>query len=221
MNPNNDTEFTQKINQAVSAAFSDLKEDLLNEITTSRKRSAAELTEKVTKKVKDSTVPDFKRKYNKIQYEHNNKVKQALLAVEEAHIEGDEGLFAEKMEEGKNLLDKRMKVIRIADRESDGWEVAKCYLSDTLADNSDDEKRIVRSRKQAAANKKQKYDYYKRKRTVDSYKTRKYLNYKSESYDYEKQYRRNNNSSFRNCYLCGEQGHYYAACPRNKPRGTN
>ena len=47
-------------------------------------------------------------------------------------------------------------MLRITDREEDGWEVVKCYLSDDLASDSEGEKQLSRARREAAANKKKR-----------------------------------------------------------------
>ena len=59
-----------------------------------------------------------------------------MNAIEKGHIERCQ----ERLKEGKALILKQQKLIRIADREEDGWEVVKCYLSDDLASDSEDEK---------------------------------------------------------------------------------
>ena len=46
----------------------------------------------------------------------------------------------EMLQDGKKLLLKQQKLIRSADREEDPWELIKCYVSDDLASDSDDEK---------------------------------------------------------------------------------
>lgn len=61
-----------------------------------------------------------------------------------------------KSHEGKKILLQQPKLIKITDREVDGWELVKCYLSDDLASNSNDEKQLSRIRKVAALNKKKK-----------------------------------------------------------------
>ena len=61
-----------------------------------------------------------------------------------------------KSQEGKTILLQQPKLIKITDREVDGWEFVKCYLSDDLASNSIDEKQLSRTRKVAALNKKKK-----------------------------------------------------------------
>ncbi|KAK3742011.1 hypothetical protein QZH41_019859, partial [Actinostola sp. cb2023] len=44
--------------------------------------------------------------------------------------------------EGKKLIKKRQKLIRIADKAKDGWRVVEEYVSDELASDTDDEKRL-------------------------------------------------------------------------------
>ena len=58
------------------------------------------------------------------------------------------------LEEGKESIIKRQKLIRIADREEDGWNVVDCYVSDDLASNSEDEKSLARARREAGLRRK-------------------------------------------------------------------
>ena len=60
----------------------------------------------------------------------------------------------EKLKEGKALILKQQKLIRIVDREEDGWEVVKCYLSNDLASDSEDEKQLNKAHREAASSKK-------------------------------------------------------------------
>ena len=77
------------------------------------------------------------------------KIDEAIIAIKNGKIESCQ----EKLEKGKKIILKQQKWLRIADREEDGWEVMKCYLSDDLASDSEDEKQLSRARKEAAANK--------------------------------------------------------------------
>ena len=47
-------------------------------------------------------------------------------------------------------------MLRVTDREEDGWEVAKCFLSDDLVYNSENKKQLSRARREAAAKKKKR-----------------------------------------------------------------
>ena len=50
-------------------------------------------------------------------------------------------------------------MLRIADKEEDGWEVIKCYLSDDLASDSEDEKHFSRARREANKQKDKKKQF--------------------------------------------------------------
>ena len=78
-----------------------------------------------------------------------------------------------QIKEGMKLLNKQQKVIRIADREEDGWEVVKHYLSDDLASGSDDEKAIKKARKAAAISKKQRVEKKQKERKTKLAKFRR------------------------------------------------
>ena len=105
--------------------------------------------------MKRSTVPEFKNKGNKIRYEANNsimeKIDEAISAIEKGKIER-----CQENLEGKKIIFKQQKLLRIGDREEDGWEVVKYYLSDDLASDSEDEKQLSRARREAAGNKKKR-----------------------------------------------------------------
>jgi len=53
------------------------------------------------------------------------------------------------LSEGKKLVKKRMKLVRLANRED--WATVNEYISDDMASNSEDEKKINRARRAAAA----------------------------------------------------------------------
>jgi len=76
------------------------------------------------------------------------------------------------LSEGKKLVKKRMKLVRLVDRED--WATVNEYISDDMASYSEDEKRINRARRAAAA----KSD--KRKKLSRGYRQRnrerRYLN---------------------------------------------
>ena len=107
------------------------------------------------KRIKSSMVPEFKNKENKIRYEASSimeKIDEAISAIENSKTERCQ----EKLTEGKKVIFKQQKTLRIADREEDGWEVVQCYLSDNFASDSEDEKQLSIARGEAAENKKKK-----------------------------------------------------------------
>ena len=101
-------------------------------------------TDKTIKRIKNLTIPEFKGKGNKIRYKVDNnilqKIDDAMNVIEKGHIERCQ----ERLKEGKTLILKQQKLIRIAERGEDGWEVVKCYLSDDLSSDSEDEKQLIR-----------------------------------------------------------------------------
>ena len=105
-------------------------------------------TNETIKRIKSSTISEFKSKSSKIRYEANNnileKIDDAIYAIEKGHIERCQ----ERLKEAKALILKQQKLIRIADREEDGREVVKCYLSDNLASDSEDEKQLNKARRE-------------------------------------------------------------------------
>ena len=53
------------------------------------------------------------------------------------------------LESGADLVSKRVKAIKLADKNEFGWATVNEYLSDELASDSDDEKRIYRAERKA------------------------------------------------------------------------
>ena len=105
------------------------------------KRSSTESTEnqlREIKKLKYSEPHRFKKKANEDQHKFNTKVIDSLAEVSEA---------LEKNERQKHIL--------LADKSEFGWATVNEYKKHELADNSEDEKRIIKSELRAKAQKKQ------------------------------------------------------------------
>ena len=122
--------------------------------------------------------------------------------TERAMAEGRHDRAKELVAEGKKLSKQRMKVLKLADK--DGWGTAFEYLSDDLADDENDRKRMKKAKKAAEAKGKEK-----ERRT---------------RYTTEKGYERHATSSTqsastrkdpRTCWTCGKFGHKANTCPRN------
>ena len=83
---------------------------------------------------------DFKKKGNKKMFQHNIKVLDTVEnAIASANDENFENTISH-LKQGKTLLEKRIKIIKLADRED--WLTVAEYLSDDLADDSADEKKF-------------------------------------------------------------------------------
>ena len=128
------------------------------------------------------------------------------------------------LEEGKKLLLKQQKYVKMADRETNGWEVVRHYASDDLASDSDDEKAINRARREALASIKKRNT---EKMSKDNEKRRdvKFRNashsHPTRDSGYERSFSRSQNFSRASnsaaptiCFFCGREGHLQYACPR-------
>ena len=161
-------------------------------------------------KSKQEEMPKFKRKFNEDQFKHSKEMEKIMNQISTNLEAKDIDQAQANVEEGKKILIKRQKMIKIADREEDGWEVIKCYESDALASDTEDEKRLNRSRKQAKYNKRESLKTRRLR-----YK-RRYEGSRSNSRDY-------NNSTYTStyrsgkdtevCYFCGREGHMQYSCP--------
>ena len=106
----------------------------------------------------------FKRKGNKFQSDFNkkifNKQEQALTALKAKQYEKAK----QELEEGTQLIAKRQKVIKLADKSEFGWETVNEYLADDLASDDEDAKRIKKAERSAARKVKERLDLRNKKK---------------------------------------------------------
>ena len=81
--------------------------------------------------------------------EHPISNSEATDALEEATDSPAVQRTKAALQEGQRLLSERQKLIKIADRSTNGWSVVAEYTADELADDSDDEKRLEKAEKAA------------------------------------------------------------------------
>ena len=100
---------------------------------------------------KEKYAKTLKNAGNQQQYDHARKC-SATLETAEKHLGREEVANAtEVLNNGKVLIKKRMKLIRLADRNT--WATVQGYVSDDLASDTDDDKHIQKSIRAAAARK--------------------------------------------------------------------
>ena len=87
---------------------------------------------------------EFKRRAHNEQARFNPQVKENVQEAQDALANTYEAL-----EKGARLLAERQKLIKIADRSTNGWGVVAEYTADELADDSDDEKCLEKAEKVA------------------------------------------------------------------------
>ena len=201
---------------------------LVTQAVSDLKRGSSEAVEeaaaKAAKKAR-ADEPTFKRNGNRIQYEHNRDVHDELSAAESLIESGHNDEAIERIKNGKKLIAKRNKLIRIADREEDGWDVIKFYESDNLASDSEDEKEISKARRLAAAEKNKAAEKKRKNRkNVSQYsRTNYYRSYYDDRYRSSGENRRESERKYPTdgkrrtvCFLCGKEGHVRQSCPMNR-----
>ena len=97
---------------------------------------------------------DFKYKSNKKQFEFNNSIAEKIDEVMDLLENGAINRPIKRLGELKDNINKRNKLIRMADRSVAGWNTVEEYMSDDLASNSDDEKKIRAAERRAIAKRK-------------------------------------------------------------------
>ena len=92
----------------------------------------------------------FKKKGNEQQYKINSKVLKANAKAIRAIDSGDSARAKEALKEGTDLLNKRQKLIKLADKSEFGWATINEYLDDELADDESDARKIKKAEKRAS-----------------------------------------------------------------------
>ena len=92
------------------------------------------------------------RKRESIPFLQGGRLKSAGSSVARAEQGGGKAAFdraREVLREGTDLISRRQKLIKFADRSEAGWAVVDEYVDDNLADDSEDEKRMERAKRMA------------------------------------------------------------------------
>lgn len=87
---------------------------------------------------------EWKKKGNKRQYEFNKSVEEQLDSIATANTLLEARTYAEK---GLSILSERQKLIKIADKH--GWDTVNNYVSDPLAKDEADDKKLRKAVKEA------------------------------------------------------------------------
>ena len=186
-----------------------------------------DLAERAAKKARVE-IPTFKRKGNQKQYEHNRDVLEEVNGAISLLDSGETEKAKKRMEDGKKIIMKRQKLIKIADREEDGWDVVRYYESDDLTSNSEDKKEIFKARRQAASEKKKVSEKKRKKGRFTNFQKswpRESFRARGSSDQYRgapdlvgnRQERFPSKESRRIvCFLCGKEGHMRYNCSLNK-----
>ena len=143
-----------KKNENLVASMKSLLDDSLNEL----KRSHADTADshlKEIKKLKFDEPHRFKKRGNEDQYRFNLKVSDAIEEAKDACSARQFDKVHASLEKGEKLLTERQKHILLADKSDFGWSLIREYKRNDLAEDSDDEKKIIRAEARARTQAKQ------------------------------------------------------------------
>ena len=150
----------------------------------------------------------FLRQGNQSQYDFTDTVRgQVQDALSDLERGGSEETAIFSLRKAVEMLERRMRLIKMADRSEYGWAVVAEYEADELAVDSDDEKRIYRAEKEA-----EKKWLKKRKRQDDQVDGAR-----GGTGATQPRATANIGASLRAgpCFGCGEWGHLKRNCPRS------
>lgn len=161
----------------------------------------------------------FKKKGCQRQYEHNEEVREKLEEVSKSIDGGKLQKAKDILTEGIDFIDKRQKVIKIAD--CHGWDTVNAYLSDELADDSEDDKRLSKAVRHAEYKRREKERLNRKKRNS----ARGRYNFRSSSSATvstqdpvtKPMFQRSTtrfSPLYQTCWSCGQSGHRQYQCPQ-------
>ena len=189
--------------------------------------------EKVAEIVQASSKPKkilrWKMPGNERQFEHNESLLQCIRATKSLIAADKKEQAIDKLKDLESVVNKRIKLIKIADRSEAGWAAANEYEdADALGSDSEDEKRIKRADAQAL-----------KKRKLSQTKKSVGFQASGSSDNFQGGYRRTASTSdqrfFRGsdqpssagrksfkyedkCFACGLPGHWRINCPTTTDR---
>lgn len=203
-------ETIRKYQEDTLKAASTVAEEIAKKFLDKHEQKVDKISEE-TQAMKSSSL---KGRGNRKQMDFCTKMQDTLDKVEECIVEKDAAKAKTLLEEGKKDILKRMKLIKLADRED--WIAANEYDTDDLADNSEDEKAINRAVRSANA-KKEKARKFKLKKSYKGRddRRRSYAAPAQSPYNvYPNFHNQAQSGSYpRICWYCQRQGHFASQCP--------
>ena len=152
---------------------------------------------------------------NQKQFEYCREIMDKIDVADNFMDQRDIESAKEALAQGKKAILKRIKLIRIADRED--WATVNEYISDDLASDSEDEKHLNKAIRSANSKCKKRRKHKLQKR---NYHQNYPYTYNREAYPYSQQKLSHSNQRVQRfetkvCWGCGRYGHFQSRCMFN------
>ena len=178
---------------------------------TKRKRS---FEKTITKKIealadvlqssaKKQKVHEFKYVSNREQYHFNEQVMEDLGRI----TKGASKKVSKRLSETVKKIRTRNKLIKMADKSKAGWRIVEEYLTDDIASDAEDNKKIKQAEK--AALKKMKEEKEKKKEATRNSRVR---NPAADEGKFRNAPHKSKNKGSDVCFRCGKKGHWGSEC---------
>ena len=105
--------------------------------------------EKLAKRMKTDSKYKFRYKSNQMQFEFNESIYDKVDTVVKLIKNGSQNRASKLAKSIKEDLEKQNKLLKIADKSTAGWGTVEEYLSDDLASNSEDDRKIKAAERRA------------------------------------------------------------------------
>ena len=108
-----------------------------------------QMTELKRMKFSRSEPPSFKKIGHEVQYKHNERVKLCITEGEDAIKDWKHDTCLEKLNEGKEQIESRQKLILLAEKSEYGWKTVPEFVDKELADDEEDAKKMKKAEKES------------------------------------------------------------------------
>ena len=106
-----------------------------------------------------SSAPTFKYKSNKLQYEFLHDLLDDIENAKDLVEAGSKKRLNKVLDDIVSSINKRQKIIRLADRSAAGWDTVNEYLPDELASDSEDDKKLRQAENRALSKRTKKFPH--------------------------------------------------------------
>ena len=173
-----------------------------------QKSTISKFHEKIERKRKIDHV-QFKNPGNEDQFNHAKQMMECMDDIEEALNEDRLEDAKKALKSGKQAVEYRMKLIKIAERE--GWGCVKHFVSDNLVSGDEEEKRLKKAIRANSSTKEAKKAKISSSHTSTNSQNRGDLSQNFNNQSNNAYYRRKLDSI--QCFNCRLFGHYAYNCP--------